>query len=294
MQSTLPIKKSRHWLRPLIALSAVSSLMACAPTKSHMRNAEMPAADYDSGAMRKVQPTPPAPAASTAPAAPTAPRTTHSKATPTADHAGKRVFAGTVQGATIDQMLIFTGRLDLMAAKEDIAQRIEQAIEIAAQMGGYISKQDNNGVTVRVPSSGFRQAMNAIAGLGEVVQRTVHAQDVSEEYHDLGVRLQSLKATRKRLEDFLKRAKNIEEVLRLEKELARLAGDIDKIEGRMRYLSARAAFSTITVTFTPRPKPKVVAASKPAPPPPPPPPRTVPLPIDWLDSVGIDSLLDLR
>lgn len=214
------------------------------------------------------------------------------KGTKTGPQKTKQVFQGT--STQIEQMLIYTGQLDLRVDGKAIPMFIDQVVETAAKLGGYIQRQDNTSVTVRVPSARFREALTAIGKFGEVINRSIEVQDVSEEYYDLGVRLQSLKATRKRLEEFLKRAKNIQEVLRLEQELSRLAGEIDRIEGRMRFLSARATFSTITVRFTPRPEPQGMVKPPPPPPPPAPKPRTIPLPIDWLQSVGIDSLLQLR
>lgn len=201
--------------------------------------------------------------------------------------------AGSKAAATpIAQMLIYTAQLQVLVNPKKYAERIDAVVDIAVAMGGYISRQDNQSVTVRVPSGRFRDALKEMEKLGQVTHREIQAQDVSEEFHDLGIRLKSLKATQQRLQDFLKRAKNIQEVLRIEQELSRLNGEIDRIEGRMRYLSARAAFSTITVSFQPKPKDQI--AVDPEDPPPPPPPRSIPLPIGWLSAIGLDQLLQLR
>ncbi|MEZ4439636.1 MAG: DUF4349 domain-containing protein [Polyangiaceae bacterium] len=195
-----------------------------------------------------------------------------------------------------EQMIVFTGRLDLEVEEDAMRKTLHDVIELAAKRGGYIHQQDDRSVTVRVPSASFRETMTALEKLGEVQHRSVQAQDVTERYHDLGVRLKSLLATRARLESFLDRTKTIEEVLRIEQELSRLATEIDQIQGQLRFLAAQASYSTITVAVTPRPKPqKVVVEEKQeeAPLPPPPPPRRLNLPIDWLGDVSLDGLLDL-
>jgi hypothetical protein len=194
------------------------------------------------------------------------------------------------KGDQAEHMLIFRGALDLIVEGDKIQSTLDAVIDEAAAVGGYIASQDDRSVTVRVPSSRFRQALRAVEKLGEVAHRSVQAQDVTEEFHDLGIRLKSLQATRDRLQEFLGRAKTIEEVLRLEQELGRIAGEIDKIEGRMRFLEAQAAFSTLTVSLTGKAKPTVVVEQKA---PPPPSPRTAALPIEWLGAVGLDSLLHL-
>ena len=194
-------------------------------------------------------------------------------------------------------LIIFTGQLQLEVAGDTFAKSIDAVVDVAVDLDGYIAKQDDHSVTVRVPSGSFREALRRMEKIGTLLHRGVDAQDVSEEFNDLGVRLKSLLATRDRLQQFLDRAKSIEEVLRVEQELGRLNGEIDRLQGRMRFLSARAAFSTITVSLSAKPEPVLVAEKKdepPPPPPPPPPPRTIPLPIEWLGSVGLDQLLNLN
>jgi hypothetical protein len=80
-------------------------------------------------------------------------------------------------------------------------------------------------------------------------------------------------------------------MLTVGRELERVAGEIEQIEGKMRFLRSRAAFSLITVTVQQKPKPvtKIVET-----PPPPPPPRDVSLPIEWLSRLGLDRLLNLQ
>jgi predicted nuclease with TOPRIM domain len=187
-------------------------------------------------------------------------------------------------------MLIYTAQLALQVDQEAFSVTIDRVVDIAVGFGGYIATSDNSSVQVRVPSAGFRDALKQMEKLGLVTNRAVQVQDVSEEFADLEVKLKSLRATRDRLEQFLARAKDIQEVLNVERELSRLNGEIDRIEGRMRFLSSRAAFSTITVSLQPKPKQVIIPKTDE---PPPPPPRTIPLPIPWLGAVGIDRLLQL-
>jgi uncharacterized protein DUF4349 len=204
---------------------------------------------------------------------------------------GAKEPAGEVdKGGESDHMLIFRGTLDVRVDAEQFGSTLDAVVDAAAGLGGYIAAQDDHSVTVRVPSARFRDAIRAVEKLGEVTHRSVQAQDVTEEFHDLGVRLKSMQATRDRLQEFLGRAKTIEEVLRLEQELGRIAGEIDRLEGRIRFLQAQAAFSTLTVALEARAKPVVVAETTA---PPPPPARTVSLPIEWISGVGLGNLLQL-
>lgn len=188
-------------------------------------------------------------------------------------------------------MIIYTASLAMWTPRDVMVSSLDQVIDMAVGLGGYLSSRSDTTVEVRVPSPRFREALAAIEKIGEVTSRSVNAQDVSEEFHDLEVRLTNLKATRKRLEEFLAKSGTMADMLSVERELERVAAEIDRIEGRLRFLKTRAAFSTITVTVSP--KPDVVKQVAP-PPPPAPPPREIRLPIDWLDGVGLDRLLELQ
>jgi hypothetical protein len=188
-------------------------------------------------------------------------------------------------------MIVYTASLAMWTPREAMVSSLDQVIDMAVGLGGYLSSRSDTTVEVRVPSPRFREALAAIEKIGEVTSRSVNAQDVSEEFHDLEVRLTNLKATRKRLEEFLAKSGTMQDMLSVERELERVAAEIDRIEGRLRFLKTRAAFSTITVSVTPKPD---VVKQVPPPTPPAPPPREIRLPIDWLDGVGLDHLLELQ
>ncbi len=192
-------------------------------------------------------------------------------------------------------LLVYTANMRLEVPAEDIAPTIERIIEGAVSLGGYLAGRTDDSVTVRIPSRLFREGLADVEQQGEVKSRQVTAQDVSEEYHDLDVRLENLRALRQRLESFLARANTIDEALRVQTELERVAMQIDEAEGRLRFLRSRVAFSLVAVhldaapVVVPEPQEVVVEAA----PPPPPPPRRLALPIEWLEDTGLGRLLDL-
>jgi hypothetical protein len=184
-------------------------------------------------------------------------------------------------------LLIYTGELQMMVDQAAIASSIDRAIDAAEALGGYLAGRKDHSVVVRVPSAHFRDALTAMEKLGEVTHRSVSAEDVSEQYSDLEVRLQNLRATRQRLQEFLAKSGSMPDMLTVEHELERVAGEIESIEGKMRFLRSRAAFSTITLELVAKPVATVVAAHEE-------PPREIDLPIDWLARLGLDTLLNLR
>ena len=185
-------------------------------------------------------------------------------------------------------MLIYTAVIDMQSERGQVVATLDRVAEAATAMGGFLIRRTDTSVQVRVPSPRFREGLRQLETFGEVLHRSISADDVSEEFHDMEVRLQNLRAVRQRLEQFLARAANMQEALTIERELERVTREIDTIEGRMRFLSARVAFSLVTVNVRERPsvEPLIVA--------PPPPRRLLALPVEWLNRLGLNNLLNVR
>ncbi len=185
-------------------------------------------------------------------------------------------------------LLIYTGELAMQVDEGEVASTLDKAVLAAEALGGYLAGRKDTSVQVRVPAARFRDAFTTLEKLGEVLHRSVTADDISEQFSDLEVRLSNLRATRQRLQELLARAGAIPDVLQVEHELERVAGEIEQIEGKMRFLRSRAAFSLLTVNVSVRPRTavKIVETT--------PPPRDVDLGIDWLSHLGLGRLLNLR
>ena len=105
---------------------------------------------------------------------------------------------------------------------------------------------------MRVPAESFERVLARCAKLGEVVGRDVRAADVTEEMLDLDIRLENLVKARERLLEHLARSDKLENTLAIEAELTRVTGEIERIEGRKRFMSAQIAMSTIRIELNAR------------------------------------------
>ena len=70
-----------------------------------------------------------------------------------------------------------------------------------------------------------------------------------EEFFDLEARLGNQKRTEKRFQEILGVAKTVEEILDVERELSRVREQIERLEGRRRYLKDRVDLSTVSVEW---------------------------------------------
>jgi hypothetical protein len=287
----------------LVLLAAQTGCGAQAPSPAAYPSMSPKAADAHGSVAQEAAPASPsqpvpAPAPAQQPAAgatpsPGAPAKSTPPATPGTAAKGADTRSAKNGGpSTRAPVIIYQGELRMSADEDAIPKTIDKIIDIAEGLGGHISGRKDLSVTIKVPSATFREAMTKIDGIGGVVGRSVTADDVSEEFHDLEVRLGNLRSTRTRLQEFLGKAGGIPDMLTVERELERVALEIDRIEGRLEFLRTRAAMSVIAIQLTA--KPKVVPIVAATPPPPPPPRLGVDLPIPWVAQVGIDPLLSLR
>jgi hypothetical protein len=176
-------------------------------------------------------------------------------------------------------VLIYTATLTMAIFEVVPAQaKIEELIQ---SLGGFLAQKTNNSLTVRIPVAGFREALAGIEKIGDVTRRDISAEDVSQEFFDLEVRIKSARAVRERLEHLLARAVKVEDALGIERELDRVVAELEHLEGRLKFLQGKAQYSTVTVNFAAQPKEVVTKG-------------TFKLPFPWLDDLGLSRLLDLE
>ncbi len=158
----------------------------------------------------------------------------------------------------VERLLIQKGEVRVEVARPDDVARDFQA-KIKA-WGGYLQNQVGTTLVLRLPAPKFDEAFAAAKELGRVLVESRAANDVTEEYVDLGLRLDTAKKSRDRLLEVLKKAEKVEDILRVEAELRRLGEEIERMEGRIKFLQDQVAMATLQVAFqatsTPPPPPK--------------------------------------
>lgn len=173
-------------------------------------------------------------------------------------------------------ILIYTGVVQLSIFS--VRETQEAIIALTEQAGGWVSDRGSHRLVVRVPAERFRSTLDAIAATGDVLQLDWNAQDVSEEYTDVQIRLRNASEMLARLEELLARAEKVEDLLAIEAQIERVTLEIETLTGRMRSLNDRIAYSTITITFAIR-QPQHL------------PSQQFQLPISVLQQVGLRPLL---
>jgi hypothetical protein len=155
--------------------------------------------------------------------------------------------------------IIKTGRLSIRVEAKAFGNLVPGADQIATDFGGYTvssgtagTKHHSATVVIRVPAARFKDAMNALRRLGggKVLSDQRTGEDVGQQFVDLGARARNLKSQSRALIRLMNRAVSVSDTIRVQNELFQVQGQIDELEGRLRYLHDQADMSTITLDFS--------------------------------------------
>jgi hypothetical protein len=153
-------------------------------------------------------------------------------------------------------MLIRTGSASIEV--KDVDPAIIKVRQLATQLGGYVANSSITGgrdqirsatLELKIPAARYDQAISGLGDIGRVESVNTNVEDVGEEFVDITARVANAKRLEERLVSLLAtRTGRLEDVLAVERELARVRQEIERYEGRLRYLRTRAAVSTLSVT----------------------------------------------
>ena len=154
-------------------------------------------------------------------------------------------------------MIIRTGTASIRIDSLEPALAAVRAL--AARVGGYVANtavQAGNTqyrqatLEVKAPAGRFDDLVAGLQPLGKVEAVNVTAEDVGEEFVDVSARVANSRRLEGRLIDLLAtRTGRLQDVLTVEGELARVREEIERYEGRLRYLRSRTAMSTLSITI---------------------------------------------
>src|SRR5271163_4111810 len=158
----------------------------------------------------------------------------------------------------VGPMIVQTASLTILATNYDAASA---AIEkLSAVHGGYVEKLDAKAQTgnarelsasLRIPTKQLDGFLADVRKLGHVEEETRSNEEVSDQYVDLQARLKSARATEQRLIELLgTRTGKLEDVLEAERELARIRGEIEGMQGQSAILVHRVNYATVQVDLS--------------------------------------------
>jgi len=158
-------------------------------------------------------------------------------------------------GGVAANLVIRTGQTSIEV--DSLERAVAQVRLLAGRIGGYVANttmQTGRGqlraatLEVKIPADRFDDGLGGLSALGKLESVNVNAEDVGEEFTDVTARMTNARRLETRLIDLLAtRTGKLKDVLDVEHELARVREEIERYEGRLRYLRAHAVLSTLTI-----------------------------------------------
>lgn len=155
-------------------------------------------------------------------------------------------LAAVPAGETEQQRLVIYNA-NMRIVVPDIAATLMTIQKQTRGLGGYMQEISGGTIAVRVPVGKFEEAVAGFEKLGEVTSRHVKAEDITEQMLDLKIRLENAETMRTRLLGLVEKSVKVEDTLKIEQELERVTQTIELMKGKIKFLAAQAAFSTVRV-----------------------------------------------
>jgi Tfp pilus assembly major pilin PilA/uncharacterized coiled-coil protein SlyX len=157
--------------------------------------------------------------------------------------------------AGLERKIIYDAEITIVV--KDVAGLEVHVSDVVRQYGGYVAdasvdrrqgEQISARWRVRVPVHQFDSFVEAVSKFGVTEKRSQTAQDVTEEYVDIQARIDNKKQLEARIVKLLDNSTGqIKDVIEVERELARVRGEIEQMEGRLKYLTNRTELTTVTI-----------------------------------------------
>ncbi len=157
-----------------------------------------------------------------------------------------------IAAARPDRMLVWRASMKLEV--QDVEVAAGKADAAIRQAGGHVDDSNVNApekatLRIRVPADRLNAALDALALLGVEKYRSLSSQDVTESVIDMEARLKNAIALRDRLRALLDRAKDVKDVLDIERELVRVQSEIDSMDGRLKNLRSQVQYATVSLSL---------------------------------------------
>ncbi|MBF0483729.1 MAG: DUF4349 domain-containing protein [Candidatus Omnitrophica bacterium] len=148
----------------------------------------------------------------------------------------------------------------------NLSIRVKDSLKVQVEINNIVTKYNGMIISSQIYNSGENNRRGTtvlkvlpanmvatlvdIKKLGEVENENVSGEDVTEQYVDLQARLQNYKIVKDRLTKIMdEKAREVKDILEIEKEMARVGGEIEALEGRIKYLDSQADMATVTVNY---------------------------------------------
>ncbi len=161
------------------------------------------------------------------------------------------------------QNRIIVRNADMSVESNDPIATIDDIGDLAVGRGGWVvnSNTSDHGfynITIRIPAETLDAVIEQItANVAKVISVNSDSTDFTEEYIDLGARRSTVQETVDALTELLRNENydSVQELLEVQREITNWQADLERIDGRLAFISESAAYSRLTVNVNRSPIP---------------------------------------
>jgi hypothetical protein len=162
--------------------------------------------------------------------------------------------SGTTTG--IDTKIIKTAYITIEV--KDVTGSVDTLKGLVTAKGGYLSSSSiskgyndrlSGTVVLRIPQAEFENTLAGVKAIGTVKSVSTQGEDVTEEYVDIQAQKASYQNQLAQYNEIMKKAVKVSDVIEIQQQIDSVQTNLNRLEGRLKYLNSRIDMSTITVTL---------------------------------------------
>ncbi len=164
---------------------------------------------------------------------------------------------GETVDAKVEEKIIYTAHMEMQTLDYETA---DTAIaELVKSCGGYFERRSVSNrssgyrygeYTVRVPVAEYEHFCDQVGNLCHVTYAQSFAENISEAYYDTAARLETAEIKLDRLQELLKKAENMADIITIESAISETEYTIESLTGTLRRYDALVDYSTVTISLS--------------------------------------------
>lgn len=149
--------------------------------------------------------------------------------------------------------------IELSVETKEFDALLKQIDEQMVTLGGYVENSDIYGremdssdhrsanLVLRIPAEKSKVFSDYMSENSVVVSRSVNTQDVTLKYVDMESRVAALRAEKEALENLLKNAEKVDDIISIRNQLTEVIYEIESYESQLRTYDNLVSYATVTI-----------------------------------------------
>ena len=153
--------------------------------------------------------------------------------------------------SNVERKLIVT--VDIRINSKDVEKSYKSIENKVKEYNGYFdnveSSKNRYYLTIRIPKDNLNNFISFIEESEKIENKNINTQDVTDTYYDTDNRIKNREVLLEKLRNYLKEAKNIDEILKIEDRINTLTYEIERMKGNLQNLQSSIDYSRVTVNI---------------------------------------------